>query len=465
VTDAIDLFCGAGGWGVAASALGLDVLGVEYWEPAADTHRAAGLPTLHADARSLDPLDEAFDAPGLIASPPCQTFSTAGNGGGRAQLDRIAEALRSSWWFPVDGEDERTALVLEPLRWILPRFHAGRPFEWIAFEQVPPCLPIWEGYAEALRALGYSVATGILNAEQYGVPQTRRRAILVAQLRGKASLPAPTHSRYYPRDPSRLDELLEPWVSMAEALGWIEGASVRSNYGTGGDPENRGERTGDEPAATVTEKVGRNLVFRSDNRPNCATRELDAPAPTVLANGERGTHQAWTYVASTMPNAARRPAPAPTIAFGRDSKGGMWSFAGAGQTAVDTAGQIPRESGLPAHAITGKGTAAWVNERPSPTVVGTRRSSEGAIVGRMVGRSSEDTERLGGHDGSVGLKSGQMPGVRVTVEEAAVLQSFPADYPWQGTKTQRYQQVGNAIPPLLALAVLRAVAPDRTEPL
>jgi DNA (cytosine-5)-methyltransferase 1 len=48
-------------------------------------------------------------------------------------------------------------------------------------------------------------------------------------------------------------------------------------------------------------------------------------------------------------------------------------------------------------------------------------------------------------------------GIRVTVEEAAALQTFPEGYPWQGSRAKRYQQVGNAVPPLLAEAVLHAV--------
>lgn len=47
---------------------------------------------------------------------------------------------------------------------------------------------------------------------------------------------------------------------------------------------------------------------------------------------------------------------------------------------------------------------------------------------------------------------------RITVEEAAAIQTFPNDVAWQGSQSARFRQIGNAVPPRLAFEVARAVA-------
>jgi DNA (cytosine-5)-methyltransferase 1 len=376
----LDLCAGSGGWDVAAQRLGLDPLGVEIDDAACATREAAGLRTVQHDVRTLDIGDHWLD--GLIASPPCQTFSMAGKGAGRVALEQVllgVKRLCTGEPIPYEEYDDiRTGLVLEPLRYALKL----EP-EWIAWEQVPTVQPVWDACADVLRQEGYSVWTGHLHAEQYGVPQTRKRSVLIASRSREMSKPTPTHSRFYPRNPSKLDEGVAKWVSMAEALGW-------------------------------------GMTHR--------------PAMTVTGGGSA------TGGAELFGNAARQ-------GILREQSSGRWgakplgSGSGAARAMLKESQEGRWLEPTPANPADSAEDTAWVHERPSPTIVGSFAPDVVAAPGYRTTVSRQNAK------GSV----------RVTVQEAAVLQSFPLDHPWQGSRTKQYQQVGNAIPPLLALHVLSHV--------
>lgn len=399
IYQAVDLFAGPGGWDVAYRNIGKGrvVLGIESDESACVTRYENNLATWRKDVRLVDPVDKLFMShtrtEGLIASPPCQTFSQAGKGEGRRDLDKIIDAMQ---WMTVVNvipkfDDERTGLVLEPLYWVLERFNAGYPFKWVALEQVPGVLPVWEAMAGVLRDAGYSVVTSVVSAEQYGVPQTRKRAVLLAHLTRDVRLPPATHRKYKKGVPQELgDPNLKPWVSMADALGWT---------GLVGFPRKDDGREAVEIGGTA---------YRARD-----LRSVNEPAQAVTEKA-----RSWTHFCATnlRPNASIRSVnePAPTLAFGHETPRWMRRNSGPG------AAREPRPVTAPAYTIRANGSGS----HPS----GTEWLSEAG-------------ERL-----------------QVTPQEAGVLQSFPADYAWQGTRTKQFQQIGNAIPPLLAEALLREVA-------
>lgn len=269
--EIVDLFAGPGGFDVAARAMKRRIIGIEFDPDACETRRRARLATIQDDVRKHGP-EEFPNARILVGGPPCQTYSVAGNGVGRKALDQVLEfAKRIAQNEDVTDEfallDERTGLVLEPLRWMLKAIEIGRPYDVLVLEQVPAVLPVWYVVRDVLKSRGYDAVAGVLHAEEFGVPQTRRRAILIAN-RGDdvvSLLPAPRHRPFrIGRGRGEGDPRLKPWVSMARHLKRRDEFIVISNYGTGGNPKDRGERHSSEPAATVTSKIFRNKIWSQD---------------------------------------------------------------------------------------------------------------------------------------------------------------------------------------------------------
>lgn len=108
------------------------------------------------------------------------------------------------------------------------------------------------------------------------------------------------------------------------------------------------------------------------------------------------------------------------------------------------------------------GAAEWAKRANeiAPTLVGGSKKHGGPDLGPTQAR--EKWARLGVNGKLVALEpppanwNGEPP--NLTVRMAAILQGFPADWPFWGRKTAAYRQVGNAFPPPVAEAVGQKVA-------
>lgn len=383
---AIELCSGPGGMSTGLRNLGLRTYGIEVDDDAVATARAAGNAVIQADMTEVPDAQvrEYGEAGYLHASPPCPGFSRSGKGAGRADLSLLHwAALRMAHHPDKVGEilehvkdeqnDWRSVLSLEPLRWAL----VGE-FRAVTLEQVTQVQPLWDAYKEALEVHGFNVWTGPVSAEEFGVPQVRRRAVLAASKDRMVCRPVATHSRYHHRTPSRLDAGVLPWVSMAEALGW-----------------------------GVTERVGFPRVY-------------DGRGASVRLGGEQ------EYRGRDLHQTTR---PAPTVT----EKARSWErFLEAVVDEVQP--RVRNQSGT-------EFDLTWPATRPAPTIAGRGQVS---MPGTNANRFNNATKS-------------RNDGIRITVSEAATLQSFPDGYPFQGSQTSQFQQVGNAVPSLMGEALARAV--------
>lgn len=188
------------------------------------------------------------------------------------------------------------------------------------------------------------------------------------------------------------------------------------------------ERDVDEPAPTVDTRGDEWVVNTGRDWKEGGSRDdaqkipLSEPAPAIDGKGRWRVERAELPVLNpgatdTQPNRRRYSAdePAPTMAFGHDA-------------------------------------ANWAWERPATTVAGDSRiwppgHKINADDERRLGEDAA-RERYGDRAGSEAL--------RLEIPDVLTLQSFRPTYPVQGSRTKQFEQVGNAVPPLLGAHVCAA---------
>lgn len=342
----VDLFAGAGGFtlGFTQTERFEPVFANDFNMYAAKTYNANfGDHCLHGDINEFIQR-KTFHVPKadvVIGGPPCQGFSLLNK-------QRQGDPRKQLW-----------KAYLEVVERILPGV--------FVMENVPELLASLEfdEIQKTAEKLGYSLVSGILNAADYGVPQRRKRAIIIASRHGMPELPKPTHGDWR-KGRNLFHQGLLDWETVERAINDLP------------DAEGIDIRVGMVPAP-MDLHFGRTPTFESLQRYKCIPEggnrfDLQRKRPDL-------TPECWIRKKSG----------------GTDLFGRLW----------------------------------W--DRPAFTI---------------------RTEFFKPEKGRYLHPRRHRP---ITHREAARLQSFPDSFIFTGTKVEVARQIGNAVPPLLAKNVARAV--------
>jgi DNA (cytosine-5)-methyltransferase 1 len=329
---AISLYSGAGGLDLGFSRAGFRVRWAIDRDPfAVKTYNTHLEPyAVCGDVLNIEP-PRGIDPTLVIGGPPCQGFSVIG------RMD------------PNDPRSEHVDHFFDVVEDLEPRAFVMENVKALAES------PRWSGVRERLltraAALGYEHQLFVLNAQDYGVPQSRERMFLIGIRDAIPERPVPTSADSPPTVRSALSQL--------------------PRFG--------------EPG----------------NDASCAARVIPANKPILRPTAHRG---------SLLFNGSGRPlnldGPAKTLP------------ASMGGNATPIIDQEELDHGA----------EPWV-------VAYHRRLLEG---GSSLRRAPSRLRRI-------------------TVQEAAALQTFPPHWRFAGPRVAQYRQIGNAVPPQLAEAVASAV--------
>lgn len=444
----LDLFAGCGGLSLGFQRSGFEVAAaIEFDKHAALSHshnfhqgcevhgQARDItkiePSELCDELDLGKADTAFDV--VVGGPPCQAYARVG----RAKLRDVAEHPEA---FKID---ERANLYLRYLHYV----KKTNPLA-VLMENVPDIMNfggqnIAEEIADTLESMGYNVNYTLMNAAHFGVPQMRDRVFLLGyrkELRLKPTFPHPTNYLELPRGyngtravafknldlfqsghfrPEQpVDPKLTSAVSSEEAIGDLPSITLHLE-----GLLKRGARRFD----TVT-------PYPKDKSPSKYAKEMrswpgfentEGPKDHVIRRLPRDTE-----IFRAMQHGDEYPAAHATAVKLFEQKLAQMDFAGT-KLAESERAELYRAM-VPPYPVSSFPNRWWKLRPDMPSRT-------------LLAHMGKDTYSHIHYDSSQART--------VSVREAARLQSFPDGFVFSGTMNPAFRQIGNAVPPILAMHI------------
>jgi DNA (cytosine-5)-methyltransferase 1 len=455
----LDLFAGCGGLSLGFAAAGFEIAAAIENDPdAAASHgrNFHGGDPLHSVARDirhtrpeevvaelqLGDTAAAFDV--IIGGPPCQAFARVG----RPKLREIDAHPRAF------KHDPRAQLYIDYLRYV----DVCTPLA-VLIENVPDVLNhggdnIAEEICEVLTDKGYNCGYTLLNAAFYGVPQMRERMFLIGYRQEISTIvrfPEPTH-----------------WVdlppgyegSRSVALRWLNENSLFRAAHCYIDPPKA--KPGLPSAVTAEEAIGdlppiyaRRLVKTGELRRGA--RRFDIPMPydrtdlvTVSRYAQSMRHWPGFEAGEHLVDHVIRYLPRDYDLFARLDPGDQYpeAYRHAQQMLEERLNKLKSQG-----VMVRPGSHEYLKLKAA--IVPPYDPGKFPNKWRKMWRDQPARTLMAhlGKDSYSHIHYDSNQARTISVREAARLQSFPDGFSFCGTMNPAFRQIGNAVPPLMALAL------------
>ncbi len=431
------LFAGGGGVEAGLISAGIDCpQRVEFNADICAVNEANfGSGVICAPVESVD-LSRLAQTDYLWASPPCQSHSVA-------RSKKLAAR----------GDEGVGIHILDYVRVLRPRA--------VCIENVPPYAnsPVFAAIVQGLHAAGYRSEWSIVNAADFGVPQTRKRLILRAVREGETLFPlVPTHAKN-PAPAALFGPALLPWNGWYGAIEDILDTLPESQFAEWQLKRLSAELLGSVLTDSCVNTIeGREATCRTSLDPSFtikadAMRRICTTPTAILIEGDAAGDRPPTCGTSAEPSFTLKT-----------SGGGRVHCAfliGGANTSDEQAGPGLAVSGIdaPRRCVNASNSQQW-----RAFLVDSQNAGKDRLLTVRHSQEPAHTQTNAAKGTSrAWLDAGRI--VAMTPRALARFQSFEDTFVLPAGRTLASKVIGNAVPPKLAEAIgrtLPSVAPEQS---